>query len=50
MRAFLNAGGKIFTCGTCLKIRKFDYTELCPISTIEDWHQTIEQSDKVITL
>ncbi|SVD93409.1 uncharacterized protein METZ01_LOCUS446263 [marine metagenome] len=50
MQSFVDSGGEIFTCGTCLKIRKSDSTDLCPISTIEDLYAIIEQSDKVITL
>ena len=49
MRSFVGAGGKILACGTCLKIRQSEGSELCPVSTMADLYELIRESDKVIT-
>ena len=49
MRSFLGAGGKILACGTCLKIRHSEGTEICHLSTMQDLHDLITMSDKVIS-
>jgi len=43
------AGGKILACGTCLKIRGTDQTELCPLSSMKDMHAIITESDRLLT-
>lgn len=50
MQSFVNNGGKILACGTCLKIRNSEGTEMCPLSTMNDLYQLIKESDKIITL
>ena len=50
MDSFLNNNGEIYACGTCLKIRNSEGTELCPMSTMADLYEIIEQSDKIISL
>ena len=37
LRKFVEIGGEILACGTCLKSRQLDSTEACPISTMVDW-------------
>jgi uncharacterized protein involved in oxidation of intracellular sulfur len=49
MRAFVTSGGEIQACGTCLKIRQSEGSALCPISTMEDLYNIIDESDKVVT-
>lgn len=49
MRSFVDAGGKILACGTCLNFRKSEGTELCPISTMKDMYDIVKESDKVLT-
>lgn len=46
---FLQAGGQILACGTCLKIRNSSGTELCPLSTMKDLHALIREADRVVT-
>lgn len=46
---FLQEGGKILACGTCIKSRNQESTEMCPISTMKDMYEIIKESDKVIT-
>lgn len=48
-RTFLNNGGEIQACGTCLKIRDSAGSELCPLSTMQNLYEMIKESDKVIT-
>jgi uncharacterized protein involved in oxidation of intracellular sulfur len=50
MQIFVDGGGEIFACGTCLKIRNSEGTELCPLSTMKDLYEIIRDSDKVISL
>lgn len=49
MKDFVNKGGAIMTCGTCLKVRDKGSTELCPISTMQDMLDLTVDSDKVLT-
>jgi len=49
MQAFVDHGGKIFACGTCLKLRHSKGSELCPMSTMQDLHNIIKESDRVMT-
>ena len=49
MKEFVDKGGTIMTCGTCLKIRKKGGTELCPISTMQDLVDLTTDSDRVLT-
>jgi len=47
--SFTNNKGQILACGTCLKSRQEEGTEVCPISTMKDLLKLIEESDKVLT-
>jgi len=49
MSLFIKSGGEILACGTCLKIRQSEGSEMCPISTMEDLYKIISESDKVVT-
>lgn len=46
---FLQGGGKILACGTCIKSRNQEGTEMCPINTMKDMYEIIKESDKVVT-
>ena len=46
---FVNAGGEILACGTCLKSRSMGETEICPINTMIDCVEMVEWADKVVT-
>jgi uncharacterized protein involved in oxidation of intracellular sulfur len=50
MQLFVDNGGEIFACGTCLKIRNSEGSELCPLSTMKDLYEIIRDSDKVISI
>jgi sulfur relay (sulfurtransferase) complex TusBCD TusD component (DsrE family) len=49
METFASSGGKIFACGTCLKIRNTKGTELCPVSSLSELYGIIKSSDIVLT-
>lgn len=49
MKGFVESGGRIYACGTCLKLRSKDGTELCPLSNMKTMLDIIEESDKVLT-
>jgi len=49
MQAFVDGGGKILACGTCLKLRHSGGTELCPLSTMKDLYDIVKESDKIVT-
>ncbi len=46
---FTNSGGKIFACGTCLKSRHMKGSPVCPISTMQDLMNIVEQSDRIVS-
>ncbi len=45
---FLNSGGSLLACGTCLELRHQE-AEVCPVSTMSDLVEIIADSDKVVT-
>jgi uncharacterized protein involved in oxidation of intracellular sulfur len=46
----LDAGGEFLACGTCLKLRNSEGSQICPLSTLKDHYEIIRDSDKVITV
>jgi sulfur relay (sulfurtransferase) complex TusBCD TusD component (DsrE family) len=49
MRSFIDSGGVILACGTCLKIRQSEGSETCPLSTLADLYTIVKESDKIVT-
>ncbi|MDD5495701.1 MAG: DsrE family protein [Candidatus Omnitrophica bacterium] len=49
IKLFLNNGGGILVCGSCLKMRNSGGSETCPISTMKDLYDIVKESDKVLT-
>lgn len=49
MNDLVKQGGVILACGTCLKIRNSEGTELCPLSTMKDLYELVRDSDKIVT-
>jgi sulfur relay (sulfurtransferase) complex TusBCD TusD component (DsrE family) len=45
----MQAGGKIYACGSCIKSREQGSSDMCPISTMKDMHDIVKESDKVVT-
>jgi sulfur relay (sulfurtransferase) complex TusBCD TusD component (DsrE family) len=48
-KKFTSSGGKIYACGTCIKLREQESSEICPVSTMKDLYEIIKESKKVIT-
>lgn len=46
---FLESGGKVFACGTCIKSRQQEGSAACPISTMKDMYEIVKESDRVVT-
>ncbi|HLO68216.1 MAG TPA: DsrE family protein [Holophaga sp.] len=49
LEAFAAAGGTVLACGTCLKGRGQEGTELCPLSTMNDCVDLVEWAERVVT-
>jgi uncharacterized protein involved in oxidation of intracellular sulfur len=49
MKSLLDGGGKIYACGTCLKMRNSEGSEMCPLSTMKDLYEIVKTCDKVVT-
>jgi len=49
LNLFIQEGGEMLACGTCLKSRQKDGTDACPLSTMLDCLKVVEWADKVVT-
>jgi uncharacterized protein involved in oxidation of intracellular sulfur len=49
-RKVLDAGGRFLACGTCLKLRNTEGSEICPLSTLKDHYEIVRDSDRVVTV
>lgn len=47
--ALLKAGGHIAACGTCLRIRAKNESEVCALSTMKDLYELLRGSDRVVS-
>lgn len=49
VKEFMEKGGELLVCGTCLDIRKMkDDFELSPANTLKDMANLVNESDKVL--
>lgn len=48
-QTFVDSGGEILACGTCLEIRHSEGSKMCPLSTMSDLYDLVKGSDKVVT-
>lgn len=48
-RTLLDTGGRILACGTCLKLRNSEGSEICPISSMHDLYELIDTSDRIVS-
>lgn len=46
----LDAGGRFLACGTCLKLRDSQGSEICPLSTLKDHYEIVRDCDKLVTV
>ena len=49
LKKFLNNGGNLLACGSCLELRHQE-AGVCPISTMSELVEMISGSDKIVTL
>lgn len=49
MQSFINAGGEMLACGTCLRSRNLPGSETCPVSTMIDCVNVVVWADKTVT-
>lgn len=47
--AFLDAGGRTYSCSSCMRLRAKGETQACALSKMSDLNNIIAESDKVIT-
>ena len=50
IRKFVNEGGELYACGTCLDSRDMEPDELRPRATMSDLLEIVETSDETITV
>ena len=46
---FLGSGGNILACGTCIKSRDQQASQMCPVSSMKDLYDIVKESDRVVT-
>ena len=46
---YVENNGVVLACGTCIKSRGQNATEVCPISCMSDCVEMVEWADKVVT-
>jgi uncharacterized protein involved in oxidation of intracellular sulfur len=46
----LDAGGQFLACGSCLKLRNSEGSEICPLSTLKDHYEVVRDSDRLVTV
>jgi uncharacterized protein involved in oxidation of intracellular sulfur len=49
VQKYLQKGGQIYACGTCMKSRQMESSDSCPLSTMKDLYDIVKESDKVLT-
>jgi len=47
--AFKKRSGILLACGTCLKVRDKEESDICPVSTMDDMLDLVVESDKILT-
>jgi len=49
LKKFVEIGGELLACGTCLKSRQLEGSDACPLSTMIDCVNVVIWADKVVT-
>lgn len=47
--SFVQQGGTILGCGSCLKLRDMAGSDICSVSTMQGLYDLIVEADKVVT-
>jgi uncharacterized protein involved in oxidation of intracellular sulfur len=45
---FEEIGGEALSCGTCIRLRKMEASEACPISSMDELVSLTEEADKTV--
>ncbi|MFH0914275.1 MAG: DsrE family protein [Chloroflexota bacterium] len=48
VQAFINQGGKIWACGTCLKLHELPAPANSSVATLNDLYWLVKESDRLI--
>jgi uncharacterized protein involved in oxidation of intracellular sulfur len=46
---FVNRGGQVLACGTCLDTRDMEASPVCPVSNMKELLDLVVASDRVVT-
>lgn len=46
---FIDKGGNILACGTCMRSRNMKDSKICPISSLSDLYNLIRTNEKILT-
>jgi|TARA_B100000586_G_scaffold66232_1_gene45983 uncharacterized protein involved in oxidation of intracellular sulfur len=49
LNKYVDNNGQIFACGTCLVSRNKEGSPICPMSTMNDLMELVEESDKIVS-
>ena len=49
VQKYLQKGGQVYACGTCMKSRQMESSDTCPLSTMKDLYEIVRDLDKVLT-
>ena len=49
LNKYVENKGEIFACGTCLVSRNKEGSPICPMSTMNDLMELVEESDKIVS-
>ena len=45
----VKAGGRMMACGTCLKLRQKQGSNVCLLSNMDDLYRLVAESDKIVS-
>ena len=48
LNRFEELGGEALSCSTCLRLRKMDASEACPVSSMDELVSLTEEADKTV--
>ena len=49
LQSFINSGGEVLVCGTCLRIRQMEASGNHTVATLEDIYRIVKESDRTLT-
>lgn len=49
LKTYLETGGKLLACGTCLQIHQIKPSQKYSVATMKDLYEIVKESDKIFT-